>query len=74
MNRKYHQRIVATHILFVNEGKVLLSVRANTGYRDGWYSVVGGHVEDNEYLIDATIREAEEEVGVKIKEKDLKLN
>jgi 8-oxo-dGTP pyrophosphatase MutT (NUDIX family) len=52
--------------------KVLLSLRENTGFMDGYYSFVSGHVEENETAEEALIRETSEEAGVKVAEQDLK--
>ena len=57
---------LAIHVLFHKDNQVLLSLRANTGYEDGKYSVVAGHVETGESVIDAGIREAKEEAGVDV--------
>lgn len=57
---------LAIHIFFKKDNQVLLSLRANTGYEDGKYSVVAGHVEAGESIIEAGIREAKEEAGVVI--------
>lgn len=69
----YHKLIPASYLLFVKDEKVLLLKRANTGFEDGKYSLVSGHVEKGETFTQAAIREAEEEAGVKINESDLKL-
>ena len=57
---------LAIHLFFKKDNQVLLSLRANTGYEDGKYSVVAGHVEASESIIEAGIREAKEEAGVDI--------
>ena len=57
-----------------NDGKeeILLQKRQNTGYMDGyWDFSASGHVEENEPMKKAMIREAFEELGVKIKYDDL---
>lgn len=63
--------VPCAHILFERDGKVLLYLRKNTGYADGLYNVVAGHVEEGETIIEASIREAFEEAGVVIKPENL---
>lgn len=62
---------VTVHLFFVRENKILLARRLNTGYRDGEYSVPAGHLDGNETVIVAGVREAKEEVGVTIEPGDL---
>lgn len=59
-------------ILKDKSGKVLLSLRQNTGYRDGEYGLVSGHLEPFESAIDGMIREAKEESGIIIDKNNLK--
>ncbi|MES2436915.1 MAG: NUDIX domain-containing protein [Patescibacteria group bacterium] len=61
----------AVYLLPIKDNKVLLSRRFNTGYMDGWYSLVAGHIDGNEPATDATIREAREEAGIVVRAKDL---
>ena len=46
--------------------EILLLLRENTGYLDGYYDLPGGHVDENEDLFAAMIREAKEELGIEI--------
>ena len=54
---------VAVYLLLLREGQVLLLRRHNTGYEDGNYSVIAGHVEPGERITQALVREAAEEAG-----------
>lgn len=60
-------------LLLCNDNKILLTRRYNTGYEDGNYSLPGGHVEKGEEVRKAAIREAYEELEVKINMQDLKV-
>ena len=53
-------------ILINDHNQVLLTRRANTGFGDGCYGLPGGHVEKDELIPDAAIRETKEEVGIDI--------
>lgn len=76
MEERYCCKLV-TDLMLTREkdGKkeVLLSLRKNTGYRDGEYELPGGHVDKGEDLIHAMVREAKEELLIDIKEEDLKI-
>lgn len=61
----------AVYLLPIKDNKVLLSRRFNTGWMDGKYSLISGHIDGNETVFQAMIREANEEAGIEIKEEDL---
>lgn len=64
--------IPAVYIFFRKNNQILLLRRENSGYMDGFYSLVAGHVEENELPTQCCIREALEEANIKIKISDLK--
>ncbi|MFZ5376932.1 MAG: NUDIX hydrolase [Patescibacteria group bacterium] len=59
-----HTNIPAVFLVYLRKNKILLARRQNTGYHDGDYSLVSGHVEAGESFTKAMIREAEEEAGL----------
>lgn len=73
VKKKRLKLVVDVHLFLVKEGRILLLLRKNTGYADGKYHVPAGHLEAGETVIDALIREAEEEVGVRMKPEDVRL-
>ena len=62
---------VSAQLFLINEDKILLLRRYNTGYEDGNYSVVAGHIDGNESVANAMIREAKEEANIIISKEDL---
>ena len=52
--------------------QLLLQLREGTGYMDGhWAAAAAGHVEAGESVLDAAVREAAEELGIRIDPADL---
>lgn len=73
METKRSRFIFTTHLFLIRNGKILLARRQNTGYRDGNFGLVSGHIDAGESATSAMSREAQEEAGIKINPKDLKL-
>ncbi len=71
MPKEYFKLIPAVHLFLIHHNSILLLRRFQTGYEDGNYSVPAGHVDGNETIIAAIIREAKEETGITLIEKDL---
>ncbi|MEK7637273.1 MAG: NUDIX domain-containing protein [Patescibacteria group bacterium] len=71
--KKRHQLIPASYLTLVKDGKVLLLRRFNTGYEDGKYSMVAGHVNEGETFTSCIVREAMEEAGIILKPGDLEV-
>lgn len=65
-----HRTLSAVFVIIIKNERILLQKRKNTGYEDGKYDLAAsGHVEENESLKEAVIRESLEEIGIKV-EKD----
>ena len=64
--------IPAVYLILRRNNEVLLLQRANTGYQDGKYSVIAGHMDGNELGTAAIIREAKEEAGIDLAPEALK--
>ena len=63
--------VSAVHLFLLQGGKVLLLRRYQTGYEDGNFSVVAGHLDGNETVVAAAKREAHEEVGILLAAQDV---
>lgn len=63
----------AVHLFFFSEEHILLSRRQNTGFMDGWYSVVAGHIEQGETVVETARREAAEEAGLDLEVNDIEV-
>ena len=57
---------VAVFNIFKRDGHILLLLRQNTGYRDGYWTFPAGHVDSGELPSEASKREAKEETGTKV--------
>lgn len=68
---KYRVRSAA-YIIVRKGNEVLLSLRKNTGYMDGQYGLVQGHLESGETIQQAAIREAAEETSIVLTTDQLK--
>lgn len=74
MAEKIRFKLPVAVFMILREGdKMLLIQRAQTGWRDGYWSLPAGSLEDGEDLVTAAIRETEEEVGVSIAYEDVRL-
>lgn len=61
------------HLLLIQKNNILMQRRFNTGFEDGNYSVIAGHINGKETIRQAMIREAKEEASLKINLNDLKV-
>lgn len=62
---------VAVWLVAKKGEQILLSRRYNTGWMDGYYTLVSGHLEEDEGVISAMIREAKEEAGLSLSREQL---
>ena len=67
MSEQRHSVIPAVWVIVINQAdEIFLLRRANTGWRDGWWTVPAGHVEKGEGPTAAAIRELKEEAGLMV--------
>lgn len=68
--------VAAAYVVLRRHGpagdEVLLQLRRGTGYRDGHWATLAGHVDPGESVHEAACREAAEEAGVVVQPADLR--
>ena len=62
---------VTVHLFLFQGDRILLLRRYRTGYMDGYYSVPAGHLEGEESVRMAGVREVREEIGIRIVPADM---
>ena len=73
MKKERFKVCCAVYMIVRQDNKILFLKRQNTGYMDGYYALPAGHLDGGESITKAVIREAEEELGIVVKEQDLNL-
>ncbi len=73
VKKERHKMAVAVYAIIIRNNKILLSLRKNTGFRDGYYSLVAGHVEAEETIDEAMVRELKEETNIEVELESLEL-
>lgn len=71
--QKRNTNIPASYLVLIKDNKILMLRRFNTGFEDGNYSVVAGHVEEGESFSQCIIREAKEEAGIILDQKNIRV-
>ncbi len=69
--KQRNRAVPAVYLIMRREQNVLLVRRQGSGYYDGWYSLPAGHVEAGELPVAALIRETQEELGLRLEQRDL---
>lgn len=72
MQQKRFNITPASYLILKKGNKILMLRRFNTDYQNGKYSFIAGHLDGKESFTQAAIREAKEEAGIIVKQKDLK--
>ena len=72
-NQQRFKLIASVYVMLIRDGKILLLRRFNTGYEDGNYGLVAGHLDGDEKATDGMMREASEEAGIVLKAENLKM-
>ncbi|UUZ84161.1 NUDIX domain-containing protein [Paenibacillus sp. P26] len=67
MSKKWFALHSAVYLLFIQDGRLLMLRRTNTGYEDGKLSLVAGKLDGKEEVKQAAVREALEEAGVTVR-------
>ncbi len=57
---------INVYLILIQDEKILMMKRANTGFRDGMYSLPAGKLEQGETVHQALVREVKEEIGIDI--------
>jgi 8-oxo-dGTP diphosphatase len=63
----------AVYGVLVQQDRVLLMRRAGSGYRDGQLGLPAGHLDGDEDLVSALVRELREELGITVNSHDVRL-
>ena len=48
MQKNRHKIVPSSYLILINDDKLLLGRRCNTGFKDGDYGLFAGHGEENE--------------------------
>ena len=73
MKRERFKLVPAVYLILKKDDTILLSLRKNTGYSDGLYGLVAGHIDGGETATDGMLREAKEEIGIDIPKDSISL-
>ena len=61
----------AVHMIIIKDNKILLQKRKGSKLWPGYYALPAGHIDDGENQYDALVREAKEELDIKLDPKNI---
>jgi 8-oxo-dGTP pyrophosphatase MutT (NUDIX family) len=67
-----HAVVADVHLIFRRGDEILLGERQNTGFGDGLFHLPAGHLDPEETLLEAAVREAREELSVELSESEIR--
>lgn len=73
MYKERFQIYAAAYLILTKDSKVFLLRRANSDWMSSFYNLPAGHIEPGEKASIAAAREAQEEAGVRVEQKDLEI-
>lgn len=73
MKKDRFKIVPASYLILMKDEKILMLRRYRTGFYDGYYSLVSGHLDGKETFTQCMVREAKEEAGINLKEEDMKM-
>lgn len=65
--------IGSSYLFLIQDNKILLQRRFQTGFEDGNYGVPAGHLDGNETAREGCVREIKEEIGIDLSVEDLEV-
>lgn len=71
--RKNFTYVGASYLFLIEDNKILLQRRYQTGFEDGNYGVPAGHLDGGETAKEGCVREIKEEIGIDLKVEDLEV-
>lgn len=71
MNKERFKLRAAVYLILIKNNHLLLLRRFNTGWEDGKYTFISGHLNGDETVSQAMVREAKEEAGINLELEDL---
>lgn len=74
MEKNKQHAIPASYLILKKNNNVLLLRRFNTGYHDGDYSLIAGHIDQGESATATMVREAKEEANLDLKTENIKVS